>query len=240
MRKTLLIVGTLLALTPGAAHATGINLYWNDCSPAAGGVGVSDRANACTSNTPSLILVPSLNPAAGIDSCVGAEIVIDIQTMAATLSPWWQMGSGGCRSGTVTALGSFSGFVSGACADPWTNQGLAAAVYDPVPPNRARLRAAVAVDASYAGPLQPGVEYYTCLIQISRAKSTGVGSCAGCLDAACLVLNSVRIAQTPRDPNGDQTYTAPDQSQIATYRGGQLCATPTRNRTWGGIKALYR
>src|SRR5258705_11443157 len=90
MKKTLLIAGALRALTASMASATGINLFWNDCSPAAGGTGVSNQNNACTSNSGAFVLVASLNPGPGIDSAVGAEGVIDIQIASSAMDPWWQ------------------------------------------------------------------------------------------------------------------------------------------------------
>ena len=85
--------------------------------------------------------------------------------------------------------------------------------------------------------MDAGSEYYIFQVSISKQKSVGTGSCVGCLDAATFVLNSIKIVQPANDPNGDKLYSSADQSQFVTY---QSIATPTRNRTWGGIKGLYR
>jgi hypothetical protein len=249
MKKILVIAGALLALTAGMASATGINLFWNDCSPAGGGTGVSDQANACTANTGAFILMASLKPAPGIDACVGAEGVIDIQTAAATLSPWWQMRSDGCRPTSCSTQFSFG--TLGSCGDAWNGQALGGQDYAYNPsdathnlPNRARLRAVCAQPGATAGPLDPNTEWYIYQVTINKQKSVGTGSCVGCLDAACLVLNTIKITQPAGDPNGDPSYSSADQSQFATYRGAagatQCAATPNQNRTWGSVKALYR
>jgi hypothetical protein len=239
MKKTLLIAGALLALTASMASATGINLYWNDCSPAGGGVGVSDQLNPCTANTGAFLLYASLNPAPGIEACVGEEGVIDLQTSAAALSPWWQMRSDGCRPTSISTQFAFSVFN---CGDPWNGQALGGMDYAYSGPNRARIRTVCAQPIATAGPLAAGTEYYMFAVKIDKVKSTGTGNCAGCLDAACLVLNSIKITQPTGTAGGDPTYSTPDQSQFATYRGGSaMClATPNQNRTWGSVKALYR
>jgi len=250
MKKTLLIAGALLALTASMASATGVNLFWTDCSPAAGGVGVSNQNNACTSNSGQFILVASLNPGPGIDAAVGAEGVIDIQIASVAMDPWWQMKAGGCRATALSSSFSFS-FLSGACLDPWQNQAFGGLDYAYNPPdtdpshnlpNRARLRVAGVVQASAAGPMAAGSEYYIFEAIISKQKSVGAGSCVGCADAACFVLNSIKVVQPADDVNGDKFYSTADQSQFATYQAGAAgcAATPNRNRTWGSVKSLYR
>lgn len=244
-RNALLMAVVLVALTVGVASARGVNLFWNDCSPAAGGAGVSDQANDCTSNAGAFILIASLVPGPGITQCVGAEGVIDIQSAVPTLSPWWQMRApDGCRWTSFTT--QFTFFPLASCGDPWNGQALGAQDYSygPSLPSRARLRMVCAVPEADAAPLTPDHEYYIFQITLDKKKSVGAGSCAGCSDAACFVLSSIKISQPTGNPGGDPRYDYdPDQSMFATYNGAAsaLCeATPTRNRTWGAIKAIYR
>ena len=244
MKKILVIAGALLALTAGMASATGVNLFWNDCSPAGGGLGVQNQSNLCTANTGAQTLIASIVTAGEVSQCVGVEGVIDLQTNQPALSSWWQMRSpAGCRP---TSASTGFAFGPSSCLDPWAGQCLGGMDYAPGfgGPNRARIRSAGAQPISTAGPLDPNAEYYMFFIKIDRVKSTGTGNCPGCLDAACFVLNSIKITQPTGNAGGDPTYSNADQSQFATYNGAaglaQCAATPTQNRTWGSVKSLYR
>ncbi len=72
--------------------------------------------------------------------------------------------------------------------------------------------------------------------------------CAGCQDAACIVLNHVEVdvpvAQQP--PDGKNNYFSPEIANWVTWNGGGVSgggcpgATPTRTATWGRVKSLYR
>lgn len=244
MKKTLVIAGALLALTAGMASASGLNLYWNDCPPPLG-TGVQTSAHLCTTNNGAHILVGSLVAPAGIDSMVAASSVIDVQTNQATLSPWWSVMPGGCRQGAMSTSYGFATLFS--CIDPWNGAALAITEFavDPNRPaaNRFRIRTVAAVGAENKIVMNPGAEYYIVQVIVSRQKSVGTGSCAGCLDNGCFVYNSLLITQLYGTPAGDPTITNAEQSQIASLGpmdAGGCLATATRNATWGAIKAIYR
>ena len=85
------------------------------------------------------------------------------------------------------------------------------------------------------------------------AAATGpaaLRACAGCADGACIVFNSIKI--TTQVPANDRTLTGPSNgfdSDFCTWQGGGGvtvggvtgcgAATPTKNATWGAVKALY-
>jgi hypothetical protein len=249
MKKTLLIAGALLALTAGMASAAGLNLYWNDCSPAAGGTGVQSLAHLCATNNGSFQLVGSLVAPAGIVAAVAQEAVVDIQTNQSALSPWWNFSpSGTCRSTALSLSFTFAG-QSGACFDPWGGSALGISDVSTNPAgdghpelNRERVRAVCAVPESSALPMDAGSEYYLFVIQISRTKSVGTG-CPGCLDDASFVFNSCKITQPIGTPGGDPTISGAADNQCAglgPINPTNCLATPTRNATWGAIKAIYR
>jgi len=249
MKKTLVIAGALLALTAGMASASGLNLLWNDCSPASGGTGVATLAHTCGTNNGSYNLVGSLLPPPGIDAAVAMEAVVDIQEAAASLSPWWNMTpTGSCRPTALSLAFTFAS-TSGVCFDPWGGLALGISDVSANPAgdghpqaNRERVRAVCAVPAANAAPMVVGNEYYLFVIQISKQKSVGP-SCPGCTDNASFVFNSCKITQPSGDPNGDPTITNPDQNQCAgmgPINPADCLATPTRNATWGAIKAIYR
>jgi len=70
-------------------------------------------------------------------------------------------------------------------------------------------------------------------------RSGGANACAGCATPAQVELTEVVLLSTTSGLNLIQltTPTAPG-SNVVQYTGSDH--TPTRNRTWGAIKALYR
>jgi hypothetical protein len=250
MKKTLLICGALLVFAAPAFAAGFINMQWTDCPPGGGVVNVN---NTCTTNSGAVgTLVTSFQPPVDLPQFLGCAGVIDLQTNAAPLNPWWHAEVGGCRASKVSVSFDFS---SGpfSCIDFWQGQaagGMDYAVPSPgVAAPSARIRTIQAVPASGIGPIfvldptaQTPNEYYAFKITISKLLSTGTGACAGCLDKACFVFNSMSLSQPAPVPDVNLT-TGP--AQYATYNNGPgsgLCpgATPTQKSTWGSVKALYR
>ena len=240
MKKVLLLAGAMLALTSSLALAQGnIDLAWNDCSIGWGGVGLSDQANNCN-NTGALTLVASFSPPDTMKQFNGHAGVVDIQVAAASLDNWWHLETGGCRAGRMS--GSFD-FVAGpfSCFDVWAGGASGGINLGTIGANRIRARTVCAIPG--VTQVDPGVEYYVFKLTISKVQSTGVGSCAGCTDPACIVFNQILVTQPAGV--GDFTITTGPQ-QYATYKGGTgvtsgcPLATPTRKGTWGSVKALYR
>lgn len=243
MKKTLLLAGALLALTAGIASAqSGINLSWTDC----GAAGAAARNFACTSNTlTGAIMIASGVAGQQLDQLNGEESVMDLQTNQASLSQWWQLASGGCR-GTTAISASFD-FTGGpfTCLDPWSGGGSGGMQFTPgfEGPNRARIRTVGAIAGSTQ--ITGTDEYYFFKITLLGAKSTGTGACAGCTDGACIVFNSIKLTQ-PLGV-GDVTISTPIVRNFVTWQaggsgiaGGCPAATPTRSKTWGAVKSIYR
>jgi hypothetical protein len=109
-------------------------------------------------------------------------------------------------------------------------------------PNRARIRTICAIPGSTS--INGTDEYYFFKVSINNTRSTGNGSCAGCSDGACIVLNSIQVTQTAGV--GDYTLTNPLTPQHIQWQGGGNiggqcpAATPARSATWGSVKSLYR
>jgi hypothetical protein len=241
MKKTLLMVGALLALTAGIASAQGgINLGWGDCGPSP-----TAKTFSCTTNTlTGAIMVASAVAPVALDQLNGEESEFLLQTNAAALSNWWHIEAGGCR-GTTAASVNFD-FTGGpfTCADAWQGQAAGGMNYEANylgAPNRARLRTIGAIPGSTSITTD---EYYYFKVTLLGAKSTGTGSCAGCTDGMCIVFTQLKLTE-PLGV-GDYTITAPLAHQYVTWQAGGtlagLCpaATPTSKQTWGGVKALYR
>ncbi len=239
MKKALLIAGALLALTASMAAAQGINLSLNDCGTA----GLTNApTNPCNGNTGlALAMVGSvMPPPAGVPHMIGMEAVLDGQTDQLVLSPWWDLG--GCRAAAFTSPSA--DFTAGpfSCADYWAGQALTVGGIDPnhSAPNRFRIKLAFALPG-VESPMAAGSEYYMFKVNITKTKTTGLGSCAGCTDKCTIVLNEIKLVEPTGV--GDFRIFNPINSQYCAYNGGLPGAagpTPTANRTWGQVKALYR
>jgi hypothetical protein len=243
MKKAIILSGLLLVLSASFAAAQGINLALGDC----GAAGTTNVSNPCTSNSGlAMQLVGSATPPAGMDRVVACEAYIDGQTDQAVLSPWWTLD--GCRAGAMSFDFNFL-TASGECNDFWANQASGGGGIAPehTAPNRFQIKLTCATVAE--NPIDPGMEHYLFKVLIARTKTTGTGLCAGCQDAACLVLNRVIINQPAGV--GDATLTTPMVGNFVSYNGGAVgggpnggsgCpgATPSQNRTWGQVKSLYR
>jgi len=233
-----------LVATSGAVAAAlpeGLAMGWNDCRPP-GGSGSADVGTfLCGSNTSTFHLYPTYRPAIAIDSVFTVELVIDVDVASDSLPPWWVM-NGTCRplAWTATATGSAS------CADLWNGFG-AGSVQGWLPGTpggsrrHARLLVAAGVTSDHFVKLEAGVPYVLCDVGLD---SRGTSACPnGCTTPACLVFNSALI----RTLNGDLPLVSTPESPGANWATWQSNAgtadclsVPTRRRTWGAVKALYR
>jgi len=241
------LLATVIALTPQPAAAVGgINLAWTDC----GAAGTADKVVACTSNSGANILVGSFATPIDMSQFNGISAVIDVTTDTDPMVAWWNLQTGGCRAGSVSGSFDFTGGPFGPCTDIWAGAASGGTEYANPPSsttsatapitNHARIRLVCAI-AGTAPTLANGTEYYCFKVTIGNAKSTGTGSCAGCLNKACIVFNSLLLTQPAGV--GDAIVTNAIGSQQVTWQGGAgaSCASvPVRTKTWGQVKSLYR
>src|SRR5437867_1224680 len=115
MKKILVMTCTLLALAAGMASAAGNNLSWGEC----GLTGIDNQIFACSVNTglPNLLVGSVIPPAGQAVQVSGMLGIVDLQTAGATLTPWWDVGTPGCRSGAVSASYNATAEGLGACND---------------------------------------------------------------------------------------------------------------------------
>jgi hypothetical protein len=249
MKKLVLLSSALLVLTASVASAQ-VNLSWNNCLGV--GAGAMNKNYACDGSgngAPHKAVMSFKNPVA-MPQFVGIQAVVDIQTSAPILPDFWRRGLGECADGDVIFPGSLSGIgtgASGACINLWAgaNDG---GGFDYTSgfggPGRARLRVVFARD--FPTSTTYGLSYLAGVIELDTFKDvdTGFGVCSGCQVPGCLVLNSVELFQVAGTPPTDEYHMSnPDQRNWITWQGGDpscVGATPTRNRTWGSVKSLYR
>jgi hypothetical protein len=250
MKKTLLLCGMLIALGATAASAApGVNLAWDNCI----GSGVSNHIKtfACTSNSGNQTLYASAYAPPGIELFTGFSVEAYFG-FGGPQPPWWQLRNQGsqtgqCRNGALTVNFDFTS--NSGCADAFAGGGTGGiATYQNAPSgdvSRARLLLAVALPAGNEVPLTPDVEYYAAKMTLNNSKSTGLNSCAGCQQPACINLTSVKFVQPAGAPGGDVDVTTPAISNTAAWQAGgdANCTglpTPAVRTTWGSVKSLYR
>jgi len=243
MRRALI---ALLAVACGASFATpiraeGVNLSWNDC----GTTGTEVLTFACNSNSGApFSAVASFIAPPGIDEFLGLSSQIDVFTDQAALPEWWKHGTGQCRSTTGFAV-SFD-FTAGpfTCVDFFGGQAAGGFLYESGfgTPNRARVRITCAVPFDFRGPVDDVSEYYAYKANVLRAKTTGTGSCTGCAQSMCIVLNEIQLFQPPEKLNDPAMFNPVDRNYVSWQGAVPGCpaATPARNATWGSLKSLYR
>ena len=253
MKRVTLLCGLLLALSATVAAAgPGVGLRWNACLSDGGAI---NKNFACNTNLGTNVLVGTFETKpAGLAQTSGNEVVIDLGSASAVLPAWWQMKNAGTCRATSLAMNFTVSATAVNCAD-WAQAqsagGIGAYNIGVRGPNTARVVAAIAVPPSALQDLVGGQEYFSFNLTINNTKSVGTGSCAGCSDPVCIVFNSINLT-TPVLQN-NVLLTGPSNSTDAdfcTWQGGAGvvvggtpgcgAATPTQNKTWGAVKALYR
>lgn len=237
LRKGSMFLLLSLACVPSAS-AEGINLNWTEC----GLNGKTIREFACDTNSGSHRLVASYRPPAGIDSLAGLVGIIDLCFNGQTVPSWWMMKNAGtCRPTSITYHPTPTVDPIG-CSVRWEDGVTGTLNYQIGHGGWDEIRMIVQSVASNdpGTPLDPNEEYFAFAIEIDNAKTVGVDACVGCDLPACIVLNGVM----PLMADGSSAWmTQPDRGYMAAWQEGIIgCPfiVPTRQTSWGSIKALYR
>jgi len=241
--KKWLMTGAALLMATSMAFAGdpfGINLSWDACGTNGSGV----KTFACDANSgTALMLIGSFVPPTGINEFLGITAQVDV-TVGTQLPDWWKHGTGYCR-GTTGLETSFDFSTDVGCLDFYLGQASGGTGYDVgyASPSRARLRIDADVPFANRGPLVAGEQYFAFKLNFLLDKTTGSGACTGCLNEACIVFNSLTLRQ-PAEVLNDFVMTTEEDQNWVTYQSVSIldCPsnTPTRNRTWGQVKSLYR
>jgi len=237
----------VLACAAPAPAAEGLFLTWNDCAPAA--AAVHDFTSTCLGNTDGQSLYCAFRMPLPADSVLGVEIAVDVQHAAVTLPDWWRLDWVGCRAGELRvgndlpAASPCTDFLGGDAASGLQGYYLSEPRGGD---NQAGIRVAASrlLSAGYTS-LDASSLYLAARLDLSNARTTGDGACGGCLEAACLVLNSILVRRQPGAVGGDVYLTepAPEHGNWVTWQGGtgaDCTAVPARTVTWGRLKGLYR
>ena len=241
----------LMTAAAGVSSADGINLAWNECL---GAGGLTNRSFACNTNIGINAMVASFDPPAGISKLLGGSAVLHLMSASPTLPSWWQLGAGGCREGALRL--DLNAPAPLGCADYWSGAAVGSINYEPGfdgHPYRARITLSWGIPEALAGPVDADAEYYAFQVIVTNRYSVGSGSCAGCLDPACIGFTSLWLYQPAG--LGDYALCMPLIGTLVTWQGGagycppadgpspfppECGATPVIRRSWGLIKTLYR
>jgi len=268
MKKFLFGVA-LLALPASTAFAVGVDIQWNECIGAATDATTQTFACTGTANK-NYHLVFQMKVGQNMDHFVAATAIIDVgralppSLPQGPLSPFWHYEDAGCqRSGTIKGLAMFDNPaliipgdpIDGCVAqegdsrmsDPWGGDGSGGtegiAVYLPDYNGQNGKGRFGLVDASGAdSPLTAGVNYYLFHLTFNnRNKTAGTG----CTDPMVIVFNSVTLESSDGSPAVFLfTQDKGDHCGVLFTQGANdatnCAATPTRNTTWGQLKAMYR
>jgi hypothetical protein len=251
MKKVTLLCGLLLAVSASVAAANpGVGIRWSACLSDGGTL---NKAFACNANTGGSQIIGTFELGADLGSTSGEEIIIDLASASTPLPDWWGFfNAGTCRQGAL-AISPAAPLTAANCLD-WAGglatAGIGAYQIGKRGPNTARIVAASAVPPASLQDLTSATEYFSFALSITNVKTVGTGACAGCLDPVCIVFNSLNMT-TPILANNVK-LTGPSNGTDSNYctwqggagvvtPGGSGCpaATPTKNATWGQVKALY-
>src|SRR5262245_36851739 len=96
----LLSLAATLVSIPPPALASGVNLAWNDCLPAAGSATMMPFD--CSDDATTHRLVGSFIPPDGMNDVVGMEATLFLIFPDGPQPDWWMLGAGECREGRIT------------------------------------------------------------------------------------------------------------------------------------------
>jgi len=248
-RVALAALSVLSSLAPLRARAdAALYLSWDDCGPSASAAQNFDFACDTEAGFEQLFCSFRAPFATGAD-VLGVIAVVDLQHETNPLPDWWRLAKAGdCRSGYLKASADFSQDFG--CGDPWLGQAVAEVqAYNIGEPrnqtSQARIKAVAGVIPPAARTLDATTVYYGVKLVIQNARSTGTGTCAGCRQGACLVLNSIEVDRLTGAPGGNLFLDTPGPGNAnwARWQGGvgiDCSLVPAHSMTWGRIKSLYR
>ena len=249
--KKIVTLGAALLFCASLATAGGINLSYGDC---AANSGTHTVTLTCANATAPFDLIGSVELDGPLTQFHSASAIIDFQSPTGVAIPnWWRFDGIGCRSGyATTAYNSTSG---GACTALWFPAIQGGLSTLPVEQwqlgvngtNTIRYNGVAAINGAIDLPQNDPVnsinEWGVVRVNITFNKTTGLGACAGCTNAMCVVFQETKITNAADPETPLDVTTAGSAGQYVAFNSyGGTCPsdTPAHNKTWGALKSLYR
>ena len=251
MSKALLFCCALLALAAPMAFA-GLDLTAVACNtnttPPPSTTFLFDCANPGVPQTVFACFQTRTNE----DSVVALDSSLDLAVDNPGLPDWWHFEGGGCNASGWSADVVQSPSLCSGATNPWGTQPRITWAYGPLMrfgPNTGSFL--VSQETSQQAPitLDAGTNYFAFNLNFFADNATqSGGACAGCGIGAVLVWTSalvlnIRAAAQPGAEENPVLIRGPGlvSDCLVWGSGGVPCgAVPTRNRTWGQLKSLYR
>jgi hypothetical protein len=244
--KKILTLSAALMLCASMAMAGGVGLYiGTDC-----GTPSQAATTTCTSNSgTAMVLTGTAVVPYDKPNFVGTVGILDVQTALATVPDWWR--ADGCRGTAPFALVTDGTLSSTNCDQTFWDAAAPAGnninAQNTVGGSRERfvLGAVLYPSDVYTFTGDDATELLNFRFTVLKGKTVGTGSCAGCTQGACIVLNEIQLQGSTDLSEADYVHiTQPlgGRNYVTFQAGAPTCAgsTPTQNRTWGSVKALYR
>jgi len=233
-RRSACLLSLLLAVAPVSSHAQ-VNLAWNACLGAP--TAADYVAYACDGSRDGAPFRLSMSFVLSEDVESTATLaLVDIQSPYGQLPDYWQLYPGGCRESIFSAS---SGIDATYCGSPWPPGGFGFSSAAKAAPWGVQMQVGLANAAHllHPGTYSAGQLQFDPILDVDN----GFGSCEGCAQEICFRLRSVSLV---RCCEPDYVLSGPATRDYVHWQGPTpgLCAgaTPTRNRTWGAVKAIYR
>jgi len=249
--KKVLIAAALMTLTASVAAAQGISLNWTQCYPQ--NTTLVNRNGACYTCLPTPVaqrVIASFTAPATMPDMVSSTSIIDI-VFNGSQPDWWRLdGSGaqGCRAGGATVAPKYLGTQT-LCPDFMASSTLQGPIVVPFNGWKGANTMRLVIENSRDGifGVTGGSHYVAQQLDINNngesvdcnASPTPDPSpkCTGCATAATIALNEVQV--TPQ-VGAATILTAVNGRNYVHYNNGVGAPTPTQNKSWGAVKALYR
>jgi hypothetical protein len=248
----ILIASVVTTATPPLpALAGSARIAWDDCWADGG---PTTKMFMCDRNdAPAQVLVGSFRLDQPMTGFYAMEAELQIQTPAAALPDWWQLwNAGACREQAIHADLEFSALPQTQCRNLWAGPTIGGTGLNYIRTNVADLTVLFALwdGVDYVPQnLAADTDYYAFRVTISNERTSGPDACAGCSEAACILISRIEVwgpnGPVPCWPDYDGEYSPSNAGwncgdvvlDCVVARG---CTVATRNQTWGSIKSLYR
>jgi hypothetical protein len=243
--KKILVLCAALMLIASSAFAFGADLSVAACP---GGAGASGDAGAldCAGGGV-LTLLGTFMPEHAMPDLAGIDIVTDLQIAGDVTGDAGFWDFGGANAGAVGSLHTRpSSPGCTAYTNTWQPSGSGAGSLGVTNTlNNTRVRVVALCYRPTALSTAANQKMWGIQLSIDASTSVDAGgapTATGCDKAACIVLNSIqpRTVSGADDTNLTTGSVFGNQVTINSGTTGQCQAVPTKKRTWGQLKSLYR